>query len=165
MDALEALKTRRSVRAFENREVPREVLEDLIDCARLAPSANNMQPWAFIVVTEQGMRSRIAALTDFGKFIGSAPVCVAVFCRDTKYYLEDGCAATENLLLAAHAHGLGACWVAGDKKSYAGDLQRLLDLPVDYRLVSLIALGYPAEQPTKSKRSLREVLHWERYQA
>jgi len=163
MDAIEALKTRRSVRSFEKRPVRRELIEEIIDCARLAASANNLQPWEFVVVSDEGMRRKLAAITDHGKFIADAPVCVVVMCRDTKYYLEDGSAATQNLLVAAHALGLGGCWVAGDKKPYAGEICKTVGAPDGMRLVSLVAIGYPAEQPSKAKRPLSEVLHWESY--
>ena len=69
MEALEAIKTRRSVRSFSNKPVEREIIEQIIDCARLAPSANNSQPWEFVVVTDQTIRESIAVLTDYGKFI------------------------------------------------------------------------------------------------
>jgi nitroreductase len=162
-DAIEVLKTRRSVRAFRREPVPRKILEDLVDCGRLAASAINIQPWEFVVVTDPATLRRLGETTDHGKFIADAPVCVVVLSRDTKYYLEDGSAATENILLAARAHGLGSCWVAGDKKPYAGEICRLVGAPQDCRLVSLIPLGYPAESPEKSKRPLADVLHWEKY--
>jgi nitroreductase len=163
MDALEALKTRRSVRAYLAKPVPRFVLEDLIDCGRLAASANNLQPWEFVVVTEAAALKWLGQTANHGAFIASAPACIAVFCRDTKYFLEDGSAATQNILLAARAHGLGACWVAGDKKPYAQDVSRRLGVPEGCRLISLIALGYPAEDPQKAKRPLAQMLHWEKF--
>ncbi|NSW75378.1 MAG: nitroreductase family protein [Candidatus Atribacteria bacterium] len=166
MDALEVLKTRRSVRRFRNLPVEKEKIEEIIDCARLAPSAINIQPWEFIVVTEEKKREEVARLTDYGKFIREAPVLIAVFCKDTKYYLEDGCAATENILLAAWALGLGSCWVAGDKKPYAESVRKVLQVPEGYRLVSLVALGYPEMVPATGaalKRNLHEVLHWEKF--
>jgi nitroreductase len=163
MDAIEVLKTRRSVRAFQGEPVPKEIIEDIVDCGRLASTANNVQPWEFVAVTESGMLRRIASITDYGKFIVEASVCVLVLCKDTKYYLEDGSAATENILLAARAHGLGSCWVAGDKKPYAAEFCRLVGAPQGYKLVSLIPIGYPAESPEKSKRPLSDVLHWEKY--
>jgi nitroreductase len=165
MDALEVLRARRSVRRFQPQAVEREKIEAIVDCARLAPSANNLQPWEFVVVTDQRKREDIAKLTDYGKFIREAPVLLAVFCKDTKYYLEDGCAATENILLAAWALGLGSCWVAGDKKPYAEEVRRLLGVPEGYRLVSLVAIGYPVDVPKGHifKRDLREVLHWEKF--
>jgi len=119
MDAIECLKTRRSVRSFADKEIPANVIEDIIDAGRLAPTANNLQPWEFIVVTDKETRKKIAALTDWGKFIAEAGACIVVLSKDTKYYIEDGSAATQNIMLAAWAHGIGTCWVAGDKKAYA----------------------------------------------
>lgn len=116
-----------------------------------------------------GFRHRVAPrvamqkAADYGRFIAEAPVCVAVLSRQTKYYLEDGSAATLNILLAAHAHGLGACWVAGDKKPYAAKVVQMVGAPEDYRLISLVSIGYPAEEPKTGKRALREMLHWERF--
>jgi len=163
MDAIETLKTRRAVRTYTSDALPRDIIEDIIDCGRLAATAINIQPWEFVVVTDAALRGRIAEATDYGKFIADAPVCVVVLCRETKYYLEDGSAATQNILLAAHAHGLGSCWVAGDKKPYAADICRLVGAPPGYKLISLIAIGYPAERPEKAKRPLADVLHWEKY--
>jgi nitroreductase len=163
MDAIEVLKSRRAVRAYSGEPVPRKIIEDIIDCGRLAATAINIQPWEFVVVTAPAMLRRVAEITDYGKFIAGAPACVVVLCQDTKYYLEDGSAATQNILLAARAHGLGACWVAGDKKAYASDICRLVGAPQGYKLVSLVPLGYPAESPDKPKRPLSDVLHWEKY--
>jgi len=163
VQAIEALKTRRSKRKFLPTPVTKKVLKDIIDCGRLAPSAVNIQPVEFIVVTKAKIKKRIAEMTDYGRFIAEAPVCVAIFSRRTKYYLEDGSAATENVLLAAHAHGLGACWVAGDKKLYAERVRRLLGAPRDFKLISLIPMGYSEQQPKPTKRELKDVLHWEKY--
>jgi nitroreductase len=163
MDAIEVLKTRRAVRAYKREPVPREIIEDIVDCGRLAATAINIQPWEFVVVTNPDALRSIAKTTDFGGFIADAPVCVVVLCRDTKYYLEDGSAATENILLAARAHGLGSCWVAGDKKPYAAEICVLVGAPPGYKLISLIPIGHPAESPEKAKRPLSDVLHWEKY--
>ena len=164
MEALEAIKTRRSVRSFNEKPVSREIIEQIIDGARLAPSANNIQPWEFVVVTDQTVREEIANATDYGKFIADAPVCIAVFCKDTKYYLEDGCAATENILVGACALGLASCWVAGDKKSYGKEMSRILEVPNSYKLISLLALGYSNIKASgKGKRELDRVIHWEKF--
>ena len=163
MDAIEMLKTRRSVRAYTREPIPRKTIEEIIDCGRLAATAINIQPWEFVVVTEPSMLRRLAETADHGRFIADAPVCVVVLCQDSKYYLEDGSAATENILLAARAHGLGACWVAGDKKLYAPEICRLVGAPPGYNLVSLIPIGHPAENPEKPKRPLADVLHWQKY--
>ena len=163
MDAIAALQSRRSIRTFRPEPVPREMIEKIIDCARLSPTARNAQPWEFVVVTEEQSRRGIADLTDFGRFIAEAPVCVAVFCRDCKYYIEDGSAATMSILLAAHALGLAACWVAGDKKHYAREVGSLLGAPDDMKLVALIPIGYSDMAPKPRKRSLEDVLHWEKF--
>lgn len=164
MEALEAIRSRRSVRRFERRPVPHELLEGLVDAGRLAPTANNVQPWEFIAVTDDSTKNRVAAVTDYGKFIADAPAMIAVFCEDTKYYLEDGCAATTNILLAATALGLGACWVAGDKKPYCREISDIMGVSAEHKLVSLIAVGYPAGPiPKVAKRALPDLLHWNKF--
>lgn len=163
MDALTCLKTRRSIRSYRPDPIPREIVEDIVDCARLAPTAFNRQDWIFVVVENAVLRNRIAEATGHAAFIASAPVCVAVCCGSTEFWVEDGCAATENLLLAAHAHGLGACWVGGYQAPYASTIGELIGAPPGQNLVSLIALGYPAEEPHVEKRPLADVLRWERF--
>ena len=101
MDAIEALKGRRSVRVYDEKPVPREIIEEIVDTARLAPSANNSQPWEFIVVTDRDMRAKVAGMTDYGKFIAQSGACIVVFSKPVKRYLEDASAATENILIAA----------------------------------------------------------------
>lgn len=164
MDALEAIAKRRSVRKYVDKPVPKAVLEKIVDAARLAPTARNEQPWAFVVVTDRKRLVELGETTDTGKFIAEAGACVAVLCRSTKYYLEDGSAATTNMLVAATALGVQSCWVAGDKKAYAEKICALLGAPPEFRLVSLVALGY-ADGPVKEypKRDLGNVVHWERY--
>lgn len=164
MQTLEAIKIRRSVREFNSAEIPKKLLEQIIDCARLAPTARNEQPWEFIVVTDRETLKKLAQITDHGKFIQSSSCCIVVVCHDTKYYLEDGCAATENILLAATDLGLASCWVAGDKKPYCEDIKKILAVPQQYKVVSLVALGY-ANGPLTSpeKKPLRELLHWQKW--
>ena len=165
MDAMEALRNRRSIRSYRNEPVPREKIEAVIDAGRLAATGRGVEPWEFVVITEPRLRSQLADLCDYGKFIATAPVCVVVLCRDTKYYLEDGAAATQNILVAACAQGLGSCWVAGDKKPYAPKIVKLIGAPADFKLISLIALGHMAEghPPRRGRRALEEVIHWEKF--
>ncbi|HOV60095.1 MAG TPA: nitroreductase family protein [Candidatus Hydrogenedentes bacterium] len=164
MDTLEALRTRRSVRQYDpERKVSDADLETMVDCARLAASARNAQPWEFVVVREATTRARLAQLATNGAFIADAPACIAVFCRESDYFLEDGSAATQNLLVAARALGLGSCWVAGYRKPYADAVRQLLGAPDDMLLVSLVAVGYPRSIPSPMKRPLSEVLHWEKF--
>ncbi len=164
MDIFEAINTRTCVRKYQNRPVPGDVLEKLVDAGRRAPSAHNKQPWEFVIVTNKDTKKNIAALTDYGQFIQNAPACIVVYCEDTKYYLEDGCATVENILLAATGLGLGACWVAGDKKIYAQKVNILLQVPDRFKLIALIPVGYPPnQQEAKNKRPLERVIHWEKF--
>jgi nitroreductase len=165
MDAMEALRGRRSIRKYLPDEIEREKVEAVVDAGRLAATGRGVEPWEFVVVTDAGLRRQLAEICEYGRFIDQAPVCIAVLCRDTKYYLEDGSAATQNMLVAAHALGLGSCWVAGDKKEYAATIAGMVGAPEGYRLVSLVSLGKPAPDhpPRRSKRPLSEVIHWDQF--
>ncbi len=165
MDAIDILKFRRSIRVFQNKEVPKKVLEDLIEVARFSPTARNVQPWEFIIITKNETLKKISELGENARPMSSAKAGIAVFCADTKYYLEDGCSATVNILNAAAALGVGSCWIAGDKKPYCEEIAKLLGVPATLKLVSLIALGYPENKDSfklADKRTLSEVLHWEK---
>ena len=166
MKELKLLCIRRSIRTFQNRNILKKDLEEIVDSARFAPTARNVQPWEFVVVTDKHKLLELANLAENGRFISQAAACVAVFSTDTKYYLEDGCAATCNILLAATALGIGSCWIAGDKKPYCQQVSALLDAPLNMKLISLIALGYPQEKDcfkASEKRQLKELLHWEKF--
>jgi len=164
MDALTAIAERHSTRAFTNEPVPREVLQKIIDAGRRAPSARNEQPWEFVVVTEPATRTKLGKLGEFTAPLGAAAACVAVYCKDAKYYLEDGSAAVENILIAATALGLQSCWIAGDKKPYCVEAASILGVPLGFKLVALLALGHGREPGAPvPKRALETVLHWERW--
>ena len=164
METLEAIKKRASVREFENASLPRDTIKKIVNAGRLAPTARGEEPWEFVVVTDKITLQRIAKATDHGKFIAQAVCCIAVFCRDTKYYLEDGCAATENMLITATDLGVASCWVAGDKKPYCSKIIALLKIPSEFKLVSMIALGFSCGKIIPHpKRPLRNVLHWEKF--
>lgn len=164
MNKLEIFQQRRSIRSFKEKPVTDEKIEKVIYAASLAPTARNIQPWEFIVIKDKGRREKIAELArNNGPFIEDAAVCIAVMCHDTKYYLEDGSAATTQLLLCAAQLGLGACWVAGDKKEYARHIEEFLEAPKDLKLVSLVALGYAKETPVVEKKKVKELIHWEHF--
>lgn len=161
METFEAINTRVSIREYQTKPVDKHLIEKIIDAARRAPTARKVEPWEFIAVTQKDILEKLGSIADHGPFIKNAACCIAIFCKDTKYYLEDGCAATQNLLLAATDLGLGACWVAGDKKSYAKDVSKILKMPDGFRLVSLIPVGWPIRKIEQQKtRKLEEVLHW-----
>ena len=164
METLEAIKLRRSVREYKEKAIPKDILEKIVDAGRFAATARNIQPWEFVVATEKAALKKIGEIAETDRFIAQSGACIAVFCSDTKYYLEDGSAATENILLAATALGVASCWVAGDKKPYCSQISSLLNVSPSYKLVSLISLGYPESEKVfkvVEKRSLASVIHWE----
>jgi nitroreductase len=164
MDAFDAILKRVSCRSYLDKPVPKELLEKVVDAGRRAPTARNEQPVEFVVVSKKDKLADIAGLTDYGRFIANAPACIVVFSKDTKYYLEDGAAAVENILIAVAALDLGACWVAGDKKAYAEAMREKLNVPENYKLIALLPLGYPAKaREPHEKRPLDDVLHWEQF--
>lgn len=164
MDFIEVIKKRCSIRAYRQQSIKREDLEVIIDCARIAPTARGEEPWEFVVITDKEALAKIATITDYGKFLKDAAAGIIVICKDTKYYLEDGSAATENILLAATSLGIGSCWIAGDKKQYADKIIKYIGAPPGYKLVSIISLGYPKDEFTPhKKRKVSEVMHFEKY--
>lgn len=164
MDTFDAIRKRISVREYIDKPIEKEKLERIVDAGRLAPTARAEEPWEFVVVTKKEKIKELANITDHGKFLAGGTAAIVVFCKDTKYYLEDGCAATENMLLAATDLGIASCWIAGDKKFYCLDIARALGAPESFKLISMISLGYPKTEPTPhKKRPLKEVIHWEKF--
>ena len=161
MDALEAIRKRRSVRNYTGDPIPREDLETIVDAGRLAATGYNKQPWDFIVVTNREM---IDQLKIAARWMDKAGAIIAlVLDPSTKYWLEDGSAAVQNILIASTALGYGSCWLEGYTLPLEEEFKELLGVPPDKRLLTLIPLGVPIEWPGKEKKSLEEVIHWEKY--
>jgi nitroreductase len=166
MDFTDIIKSRRSIRRYQDKDVPQKDIDDILACAHLAPTAINIQPWLIGCITDKALLQQLATIADHGKFIGGAAACFAVFCeKGQKYYLEDGCAATMNIIYSCSAKGIGTCWVAGDKKAYVEEVRKMLNVPEQYTLVSLVPAGYPEEQPKRSKKPLEEVTFQNQYKA
>jgi nitroreductase len=164
MEALAAITARHSTRNFKSDPIPRPIVEKIAEAGHLAATARNDQPWEFVAVTDSALRRQIAELADYGKFIAEAPVCLCVFCKAATYYIEDGSAAAQNMLVAAAALGVQSCWVAGDKKEYAPKVAALLGAPPEHKLVALLAMGYESGSvPRRPKRTLAQMLHWEKF--
>jgi nitroreductase len=158
------IKSRHSVRKFKPDSLDENAIKDALECAALAPTAKNIQPWLFGVIKDKGMLQKIADLTENGKFLKDCKVCFAIFGeKDETYYLEDCCAATENLILALQAYGISTCWVAGDKKQYADSVRKLLGVPEKFTLVSLVASGNPAEVTIARKKEAKKIVFFETY--
>jgi nitroreductase len=160
MDAIEAIRLRTSVRKFQDREVPREALETIVDCARLAPSGWNKQPWTFVMVTDRKLLEGIAATAKYGRFIARASACLAIATEETETRLEDACAAVENAIVAASSLGIGSCWVNSFRQAHSAAVESLLRFPEGRELTVLLALGYSADAERRPKRPLAEVLRW-----
>lgn len=164
MDFFDVVKQRKSVRGYSEKKVDKAFIEKIIDAGRLAATARNEQPWEFIVASDREVLEKICNMCPNGPFVKLAPHLIAVFSKDTKYYIEDCSSATQNMLLAIEALGLGGCWVAGDKKDYAENIRKILNVPEGYRLVSMISFGYPEKaQDPKPKRNIKDLLHWEKW--
>jgi nitroreductase len=164
-ETIKTIKSRVSVRKFLEKEVPKEILEDLIDCGRLAPSGYNRQPWIFLVVTDKELKNRLDEITPWGRFLKEAGAGILIFCeKDAETALEDACAAGENIIIAAQSYGLGTCWINSYKKAYSEDVKRLVKCPNNMELMVMLAVGYPAEIPQRPpKKSLSEVLRWQTF--
>jgi len=161
MDTLEAIRKRRTVRNFTGAPIPRADLETIVDAGRLAASGYNRQPWDFIVVTNRGMIEQLKIAAQWMEKAGA--IIAVVLDPTTKYWLEDGSAAVQNMLVAATALGYGSCWLEGYTLPLEGQFKALLGVPDDKRLLTLVPIGVPVEWPTKEKKPLAQVLHWERF--
>jgi len=161
MDAIEAIRRRRSVRKYTGDPIPREILEQIVDAGRLAATGNNRQPWDFIVVTDREMIDELKVASRWMEQAGA--IVAVVMDPDSRWWVEDGAAAVENMLIAATALGYGSCWLEGYTLPREEEFKKLLRIPDNLRLLTLVPFGVPAEWPTSEKKSLDEVLHWERY--
>ncbi|MDZ7337332.1 MAG: nitroreductase family protein [candidate division KSB1 bacterium] len=169
MEAYEAIITRRSVRTFTSRPVPPEVVRKLLVAAMSAPSAGNQQPWHFVVVRARGTLEALAELLPHGKMLLHAPVAVVV-CADLRlevhagYWVQDCAAATENLLLAAHALGLGGVWVGVyPREERVVGVRKLFALPDEVMPLCIVAIGYPGEPIGGAERYKEGRVHYERW--
>ncbi len=163
MEALEAIRRRRSVRKYTGDAIPRADLEAILDAGRLAATGYNAQPWAFIVVTDRRAKQEISLGKEW--LLDAAAIIAVVLDPTARFWHEDGCSAIANMLIAATALGYGTCWLQGITMPREEDLKRALGVPDGLRLLSLVSVGVPAEWPSREKRALSEVVHWERYRA
>lgn len=145
MEVFEAIRKRHSIRAYLNNKVSKEKLERILEAGRLAPSAGNIQPWHFIVVTDAYKRKKLSR-GRFAKFLVESPV-VLVGCGDIKaspnWYVVDTTIAMQNIVLAATSEDLGTCWIGSFNEN---QVKELLSIPERFRVIALLALGYPREK-------------------
>ena len=157
MDVYEAIASRKSIRAFQEKDVPEEMISRLLEAARLAPSASNRQEWRFIVVRDPAMRKQLSVAARGQKFVGEAPVVLAC-CAETDghvmacgqpCYPIDVAIAIDHITLCATADGLGTCWIGAFDESEA---RKALEIPKQIRVVGLLPIGYP-ENPSRVEKN------------
>lgn len=160
MDLIKGLKTRRSIRSYQDDPVPDEIIEDILDIARWAPSSKNNQPWQFIVIKDPERKSQLRgglrdAFVSFNKHILEAPVVLAAWYTPSllvkQYQQYDVANSIMYVLLAAHAKGLGTCWIGWFSED---KVKKVLNLPEKAKVAALITLGYPKEIPDPKGRTL-----------
>jgi nitroreductase len=165
MDMLELIRTRRSVRRYKKEAVSEDLLEKILEAGRWAPSASNSQPWEFIILRDRKIREEVAKATTYGKFLADAPLGIAVVIdpQASTHPVEDGAIATQNMLLAAHALGLGACWIGAYGSVYEATVSEILRIPKGKRVLSILSIGYLAESPRSSRKELEELTFTDLY--
>jgi nitroreductase len=170
MNILDYIMARRSIRKYEEKAVEREKIDQLLQAAMAAPSAMNIKPWEFVVVTQSDTMDEIRSALMSGKH--NAPMAIIV-CGNTsffkhpmasKFWVQDCCAATENILLAAVGLGLGTVWLGVHPiHNYTKRISKILDLPEQVKPLNVIYVGYPAEQKPARTQYNPDRVHWEKY--
>ena len=168
MEAYEAIMTRRSVRAYTAQPVPDDAIKELLAAAMNAPSASNQQPWQFVVVTERKQLNALTTVLPYGQMLKGAPLAIAV-CGDRQlqseeYWVQDCSAATQNLLLAAHAKGLGAVWLGVYPRSeHVAGISKLFNLPAHVIPLCVVSMGYPLESQPPVRRYNEARIHYDQW--
>jgi nitroreductase len=169
MDVFEAIQSRRSIRKYQNRPVEEKKLMQVLEAARLAPSARNNQDNRFIVVQDEKTRKKLQVAAKGQHFVGEAPVVIACCGLNPDYvmscgqpaYAIDVAIAIDHMTLAARALGLGTCWVGA---FYEDQVKNILNIPVSVRVVELMTLGYPDEtHPQRPRKTLNNIVCYERW--
>jgi len=170
MSALETILTRRSIRSYTDQSISDDQIEQLLKAAMSAPTARNTQSWQFVVIKDRNKLNSIPEFHPFAEMMKQASCAIAV-CADLKKepdinYANTNCsAAAENILLAAHAMGLGAVWLGVfPREKRVQGMKRLLDLPDFIVPIALISLGYPAEEKKQSNRYDKGKIHFDTWQ-
>ena len=165
MDVLEAIRGRRSIRKYGKEPISEEQATLILEAGRWAPSRGNSQAWKFIVVKNAQLLKDLAEAIPTGKFLAEAPLGIVVVIdpRASKHPEQEGAAAIENMLLAAHALGLGACWISVHGTYSEEKARQLLQVPDEEWLLSVVSIGHPAETPEKGRKGLDEITFSDKY--
>jgi nitroreductase len=169
MNTLEAIKTRRSIRKYQDRKIEPEKIQQILEAAMQAPSARNKQPWQFIVVDDKDVLKKLSIAHPYAKMLTGASHAILV-CGDKtlekeeSYLLQNCCAATQNMLLAIHELGLGAVWLGVQpREERINAINELLNIPEHIFPVALLSLGYPDEVVEPVDRFIPVRVHWNKW--
>jgi nitroreductase len=171
MDAIEAILTRRSIRRFRDEPVSEDLIETLLRAAMSAPSAGNQQPWHFVVIRDRETLDTTSTVHPYATMAAEAPLAIVV-CGDTTleqhkgFWVQDCAAAVQNLLLAAHASGLGAVWCGiHPSEGRAKGFRELLSIPEPIIPLALLVVGHPNEKKPAADRFDPGRVHRDRWTA
>ena len=163
--ALDFIFTRRSIRKYTSESIDEKTIKLLLKAGSYAPSANNYQPWHFIVITDREKLDKLSMVHPYAKMLQQAPLAILI-CGDNNiqsilgYQAVDCSAATQNILLAAHALGLGGVWLGVyPREQRMKDIKEFLHLPENINPISLISIGHPAEEIKHPERFKEEKIH------
>ena len=162
MDVISAIHRRRSIRKYKNKEIPKELLMEILEAARQAPSGANKQPWRLVVVTDPETKKALVSICKEQKFVAECSAfIVGIDDPAQKWSRVDLAIALEHMVLAAVEKGLGTCWIGAfdpEKKSAH------LGVPKGLVVTACLALGYPDEAPeARGRKNLNDLVHWEKY--
>jgi len=169
MNIFEVIANRRSIRKYLNKPVSDHDLGHVLEAARLAPSARNLQDWRFVVVQDQKTRDKLMTAANNQKFVAEASVVIACCSVESEYVMRCGqpaapidvSIAIDHMTLAATALGLGTCWIGS---FYPDQVRKILDIPADIVIVELLTLGHPDEAPAaKPREDLNKIVFYEKW--
>lgn len=169
MDVMTAIKTRRSIRAYKNKPIEDGKLEAVLEAARLAPSARNLQEWKYVVVKDKALRGKLVDAANGQRFVGQAPAVIVACAEQTDHvmpcgelsYPIDVAISVDHITLAAVEQGLGTCWIGAFKQA---EVKKLLSIPEKTKVVALLPIGYPDVSPAaKPRKSLKEVVSYDKW--
>jgi len=168
MNVFDAIKTRRSVRKYKPEPVPDEHLKQILDAARLAPSAGNRQPWRFVVVRDPKLRRKLGVIARNQTWVGDAGVIIAALAMDPKnpevyerWAERDVMTAVEHMVLTAWELGYGTCWIGA---FYENQVKELLEIPGEMRVIVFLPIGVPDQKPEpRGRKAFDELFYGDKY--
>ncbi len=171
MGVLDVIRKRKSVRKYKSDPIPEDVLLRVLEAARLAPSAKNLQPWKFIIIKDEKIKEQLVEACLNQRFIAEAPIVIAACGFPDNCYTKQGrymkswsidvAIALEHLILQAAEEGLGTCWIGAFEER---EVKKILGVPENVRVVGLTPLGYPAQEPKdRGRKKLEEIISYDKY--